>query len=221
VKGGGVAGPDDQAGGSVASGGTGGGRRGWPATPLGARLFGAALAVLGVTLLVLGLVTLRGKHPDNGRPGAAPSRSVSASASPATTAPGSSTAASTTPGGASSPAATPSTSAPASSPPSSSRPPAKPRAPLTVLNNSKIKGLGEQAAGQAERQGWRVADVGNFAGRIPVTTIYFNPGDAAGERAAQEFAAEFPAVQRVFPRYAGLPPTPPGIVLVVTRDWVN
>jgi hypothetical protein len=90
-----------------------------------------------------------------------------------------------------------------------------------VLNNSRISRLGERVASQAERRGWTVAQVGNFAGRIPVTTIYFNPGDAAGKRAAQEFAAEFPAVQRVFPRYVGLPPTPAGIVLVVTRDWVS
>jgi hypothetical protein len=96
-----------------------------------------------------------------------------------------------------------------------------PRAPLTVLNNSKVHGLGERVADQARSKGWRVALVGNFAGRIPVTTIYFNPGDAAGERAAREFAAEFPAVQRVFPRYAGLPPTPDGIVLVATRDWLS
>lgn len=206
------------------AGAGGGGRRAWPATPLGARLFGAALAVLGVTLLVVGLVTLRGKHPDGARPGAAASPSASVSGPPSTSASGGPTGGPTTTAG-SSPSGTPSASGPASTSatagPTSARPPASPRAPLTVLNNSRIRGLGDRVAGQVGERGWTIALVGNFAGRIPVTTVYFTPGDAAGQRAAQELAAEFPGVQRVFPRYVGLPPTPAGIVLVVTRDWVS
>ena len=52
-----------------------------------------------------------------------------------------------------------------------------------------------------------------------MTTVYFTAGNAAEERAARQLAAEFPKVGQVLPRYAGLPPTPAGIVLVVTRDW--
>jgi hypothetical protein len=99
-------------------------------------------------------------------------------------------------------------------------PPAAPaRAPLTVLNNSTIRGLADQAATQVQDRGWQVAQVGNFAGRLTTTTVYYTPGDAAGEAAARELAREFPQVAQVLPRYAGLPPTPAGIVLVITKDW--
>jgi hypothetical protein len=93
------------------------------------------------------------------------------------------------------------------------------RAPLTVLNNSVIHGLADRVATAVQARGWQVAQVGNFAGLLPASTVYFNPGDAAGEAAARELAREFPQIAQVLPRYAGLPPTPPGIVLVVTKDW--
>ena len=34
-----------------------------------------------------------------------------------------------------------------------------------------------------------------------------------------EYKMQVPQIQQVLPRYEGLPPTPAGIVLVVTRDW--
>jgi LytR cell envelope-related transcriptional attenuator len=196
--------------------------------PLGGRLIGAGFAVIGVILLVVGLLTVRGHKPD--KPGAAPPpRSTSA--------PPSSSAPPTSPLPTSPPPSTetltvspPPTSAPASSAPASSAPggttgapppPAPARAPLTVLNNSTIHNLGEQVAASIRTKGWQIAETGNFAGRIPVTTVYFDPGNQAELRAAEQLQHEFPQVRRVFPRYAGLPPTPPGIVLVVTRDWVS
>jgi hypothetical protein len=204
--------------------------------PLGGRLIGAGFAVIGVILLVVGLLTVRGHSP--GKPGAAPPGGTSAPASsaassaPASSAPPTTslgTSAPSGPGssapGSSAPGSAPAPSTPAGSAPGRTTgppaPPAPPRAPLTVLNNSTIHGLGDQVAASARTRGWQIATTGNFAGRIPVTTIYFDPGDSAGQRAAQEFAKEFPQVQRVFPRYAGLPPTPAGIVLVVTKDWVS
>jgi LytR cell envelope-related transcriptional attenuator len=214
--------------------------------PLGGRLIGAGFAVIGVILLVVGLLTVRGHSP--GKPGAAPpggtsapassaASSAPASSAPPTTSlgtsapsgPGSSAPGSSAPGssaaGSSAPGSAPAPSTPAGSAPGRTTgppaPPAPARAPLTVLNNSTIHGLGDQVAASARTRGWQIATTGNFAGRIPVTTIYFDPGDSAGQRAAQEFAKEFPQVQRVFPRYAGLPPTPAGIVLVVTKDWVS
>jgi hypothetical protein len=90
---------------------------------------------------------------------------------------------------------------------------------VTVLNNSVIKGLGDRAAAQVQARGWQIAQVGNFAGRLEVTTVYYSPGDAGEEAAARELAREFGQVARVLPRYAGLPPTPSGIVLVITKDW--
>jgi LytR cell envelope-related transcriptional attenuator len=70
-----------------------------------------------------------------------------------------------------------------------------------------------------QARGWQVAQVGNFAGLLPATTVYYSPGNAGEEAAARELAREFPQVSQVLPRYAGLPPTPAGIVLVVTKDW--
>ncbi|HYT11053.1 MAG TPA: LytR C-terminal domain-containing protein [Mycobacteriales bacterium] len=190
--------------------------RSWLAAPLGTRLLGAACAAAGVALLVVGLVALNGGG--GGTPGAAPPPATATTAPSATGEPS---------GQPSTPTPSPATTMPpATTPPSSSVAPTTPappppRAPLTVLNNSTISGLGDQAAIAARRHGWPVAAVGNFAGRLPQTTVYYTPGDPTEERAARQFATEFPQVQRVFPRYAGLPPTPAGIVLVVTRDWVD
>jgi hypothetical protein len=203
----------------------------WTSPPVGGRLIGAGFAVIGVILLVVGLLTVRGHKPDT--PGAAPPPGTSASAPPGTT-----SLTGTAPSG----TAPPSTSAPASSAPPTTAasspapgttapgrttsapppaPPAPPRAPLTVLNNSTIHGLGDQVAASIRTRGWQIALTGNFAGRIPVTTVYFDPGNPVEQRAAQQLAKEFPQIARVFPRYEGLPPTPPGIVLVVTKDWLG
>ncbi|MFL6129729.1 MAG: LytR C-terminal domain-containing protein [Mycobacteriales bacterium] len=180
------------------------------AAPLGARLLGGLLVLAGIALLVVGVLALR--RGDQSVPGAAPAPTSTASQAPTTSqpSPAPTTAAATT---APSPAAT--TVAP---PPASGPPPAA-RVPLTVLNNSTISGLADRAAAAAQRRGWRIAQVGNFAGRLPVTTAYYTPGNGAEERAARLLAAEFPQVGQVLPRYAGLPPTPAGVVLVVTRDW--
>jgi LytR cell envelope-related transcriptional attenuator len=177
--------------------------------------------VIGVGLLVLGLITLRGRPADGERPPAAAptssgaSRSTSSPSAPSTEA--TTGQPSTPPGSAKRTSTPPRTSAAPHTTPS--RPPA--RAPLTVLNNSKIRGLAQQVAVSVRAKGWQVVLVGNFAGRLPVTTVYYTPGNLAQQRAAEQLAREFPRIARVFPRYAGLPPTPAGIVLVVTRDWVS
>jgi hypothetical protein len=88
------------------------------------------------------------------------------------------------------------------------------RAPLTVLNNSTRYHLARRAADQIAAGGWSIKMVGNFTGRIPVSTVYYAPGQA---QAAQALAAQFPAVQRVHPRFEGLPGS--GLTLVVTREW--
>ena len=179
------------------------------AASLGARLLGGLLALAGAALLVVGLLALNGS--DEAPPGAAPAPTSTASQAPTET--GSPSV---------SPSPSPTTSAAATVPTATTAPPSPSpvaRAPLTVLNNSTIAGLADRAAAAAERRGWRVAQVGNFAGRLPATTVYYTPGNAAEERAARQLAAEFPQIGQVLSRYAGLPPTPAGIVLVVTRDW--
>lgn len=179
------------------------------AAPLGARLLGGLLALAGIALLAAGLLALNGD--DEAPPGAAPAPTSTASQVPSET--GSPSV---------SPSPSPTTSAAATVPTASTAPPSPSpvaRAPLTVLNNSTIAGLADRAAAAAERRGWRVAQVGNFAGRLPATTVYYTPGNVAEERAARQLAAEFPQIGQVLARYSGLPPTPAGIVLVVTRDW--
>lgn len=199
-------------------------RRSSLAAPGSARLVGVVVALAGVVLLIFGVVALGGG--DDGSPGAAPAPSApvgtsasATTAAPSSAAPSSPSAVPTDGSGVGSEPA-PSTSVPVPPPasPSESRTSAA-RAPLTVLNNSTIGGLADRAAREAQGQGWQIAQVGNFAGRLPATTVYYTPGNAAQEAAARELAREFPHVEQVLPRYAGLPPTPDGIVLVVTKDW--
>jgi len=96
-------------------------------------------------------------------------------------------------------------------------PPAKPavaEVPVIVLNNSRIEGLADTAAEVFRDGGWPVARTGNFRGKIPSTTVYYEAGQ---EAAARAFAARFDEVLRVRPRFATLPAR--GLVVVVTRDF--
>lgn len=107
--------------------------------------------------------------------------------------------------------------APAVAPPVVVAPPARPVAaevPVIVLNNSRIAGLADIAAAVFRDGGWPVARTGNFRGRIPSTTVYYEAGQ---EAAARSFAARFDEVVRVRPRFATLPAR--GLVVVVTRDF--
>jgi LytR cell envelope-related transcriptional attenuator len=190
------------------------------AAPGGARLVGALVALLGVALLVVGVVALGGGASGPSGAAPAPSPSVSPSGgSPSSAGSPSATATEATPSP--NPTRTGTVAPPPPTRPSATAPPrtAAARAPLTVLNNSTITGLADRAASQAQNRGWQVAQVGNFAGRLSATTVYYTPGDSAGQAAANELAREFPQIDQVLPRYAGLPPTPAGIVLVVTKDW--
>jgi LytR cell envelope-related transcriptional attenuator len=192
------------------------------AAPGGARTVGVLVALVGVALLIVGVVALGGGG--SGSSGAAPAPAPvtpSASARPSSARP---SATASRPSASRAPTATrpaPSAGTTAAPPrPTTAPPPATPpRAPLTVLNNSTIKGLADRAATAVQDRGWQVAQVGNFAGRLVATTVYFSPGNSVEEAAARELAREFPQVTQVLPRYAGLPPTPAGIVLVITKDW--
>jgi hypothetical protein len=189
------------------------------AAPGGARLVGVLVALVGVALLIVGVVALGGGSP--GTSGAAPapaSSSAPSTSAPSTSAPTPTAASATEPSTepSASPTPRPTTPTPTPAPPART---SAARAPVTVLNNSVIKGLADRAAAQVQAQGWQVAQVGNFAGRLEVTTVYYTPGNAAQEAAARELAREFSQVNQVLPRYAGLPPTPAGIVLVITKDW--
>lgn len=90
-------------------------------------------------------------------------------------------------------------------------------APVQVLNNSTISGLAARVAGELEGKGWHVSSVGNFQGLVPVTTVYFAPGQRA---AADHLEREFDSIRRVLPGGSGgVHPPGHGLTLVVTRDW--
>jgi hypothetical protein len=151
-------------------------------------------------------------------PSAAPgaSHSLSAVPSASASAPGTSGSADVL---AAPPAAVPlpSTGIPSPLAPSSTpgpTPVASPVMPITVLNNSRRTRLAAQAAARFEAGGWPVVLTGNFRGRIPVTTVYYDPGL---EDSARAFAGSFDGIVRVRPRFATLPAR--GLVVVVTREF--
>jgi cell division septation protein DedD len=203
------------------------------------RLLGTACALVGVLLVVGGLLALRGR-PVVPSVGAPPGTSSTASPTAGTPTTGTLTtgppttvqpttaspAATSTPAASSPPRGRP---APPSRKPAGPAPtPARPsgtagraaaRAPLTVLNNTTRRHLAEQAADQLRAGGWQVVKIGNFTGKIPVTTVYYTPGHAAEEKVARSLAAQFPRIRRVLPRYAGLPPSAHGVIVVLAPDW--
>jgi LytR cell envelope-related transcriptional attenuator len=94
------------------------------------------------------------------------------------------------------------------------RPTTPAEAPVDVLNNSTISGLAHEVAREVAAKGWPIDVIGNFEGRIAESTIYY---DAGQRQLALVLAHAMPQIQRVLPRFEGLPGT--GLTLVVTRDW--
>lgn len=50
------------------------------------------------------------------------------------------------------------------------------RPPVEVYNNTRRKGLAEQVAERARADGWKVAGLDNWKGKIVTSTVYFPPG---------------------------------------------
>ncbi|GAB3946053.1 LytR C-terminal domain-containing protein [Corynebacterium tapiri] len=62
---------------------------------------------------------------------------------------------------------------------------------VNVLNNSTVGGLAERVFNDLKAQGTHVGNHGNLPGdsvRLPETTVFYQPGDAAGEKAARDLA---------------------------------
>jgi hypothetical protein len=89
-----------------------------------------------------------------------------------------------------------------------------PKLPLTVLNNSTRNKLADRAAARYRASGWPVKLTGNFRGRIVATTVYYAPGQRASAQLLQRM---FPAIERVLPRFTGLPGS--GLTVVLTRAY--
>ncbi|GAA2968923.1 LytR C-terminal domain-containing protein [Actinokineospora diospyrosa] len=114
-----------------------------------------------------------------------------------------------------------------SAPPASTAPPAAtskpggtadaPSEPLRIYNNSTITGLAARAAEDIGSAGWNIAQTGNYSGgKIPTTTVYFEPGTGQ-EEAARQLADQFGF--RVEARFDGIKDSSPGLILIVTNDY--
>lgn len=156
----------------------------------------SALAVLAVVAVVAVLQLTGGGAPSSGLPTAARSTDARPTTTRLTAAPST---------------AVPTHPAPAPTPGSSVA-----KAPLTVLNNSRIRGLADRATGDFHAGGWPIRYVGNFTGRVVDTTVYYGPGQLA---VAEQLARQFPAIARVLPRFDGLPGQ--GLTVVVTRHYTD
>ena len=193
---------------------------------VGRVLGGALLAVLGLVVGIASLLVLTDGTPAGGGPTVAgPAVSALTRTAPSTEPVGTQPAAATAPAAAASASVPVSPTAAASpvvsgSPAASASPSPSSAAsavavpPMTVFNNSRIAGLGSRAATRVRAAGFTVAAVGNYTGRIPVSTLYFAPGQDA---AAAQVAAAVAGIERVLPRFDGLPGS--GLTLVVTRDF--
>lgn len=93
--------------------------------------------------------------------------------------------------------------------------------PLTVLNNTVVHGLAHQAASTFAAHGWPVVSVGNYAGQLPTTTVYFTPGHADEQAAAQALARAFPKITRVLPHDPHLPVSARGVIVVIAPNWLT
>lgn len=171
-----------------------------PTRPPASRLRGAVVCAAGVVVVVAAVAFLRHDTGVTSLP-PAPAPRPPAAASPASMA--------------DSPAENPDDSA--TFPGSPANGPAGTTTALTtvtVLNNSRTTGLANQTAGVLRKQGWAVATIGNYTGRVPGTTVFYPAGE---EAAAHALGDAFPAVQQVLPRFEGLPGD--GLSLVVTGDF--
>ena len=87
------------------------------------------------------------------------------------------------------------------------------KAPVLVLNNSRVTGLAARYAVTIEGEGWSVTRTDNWTRTdLPRTTIFYASGDKA---AAQAFAKEFDVVADVEPALSGMGPD---LTLVLTSD---
>jgi hypothetical protein len=172
-----------------------------------------ALALLAV---VIGLLTVNYGHrsPGTGSPPAA------VPAAPATTAPP--TVIPFPPPVLSSPPAAPGTAPPAAAGDASAPVGGESSASkgeVRVYNNSTIHGLAARAARDLAAAGWTVVEVGNYPwGTIPTTTVYYQEGTPE-QAAAEEIGAQFG--MRVEPRFAGIARAKPGLIIIVTRDYLG
>ncbi|SES07470.1 LytR C-terminal domain-containing protein [Actinokineospora terrae] len=195
-----------------------------------ARVVGLTLLAVAAAAAVVGVITLFDSTDDSPPAAQAPPSAVITTTTgappsgdltslpPRPTAPGATTTEPPSP-----PQPTVTTTVP---PAATTRPPATsqpgntadaPSEPLRIYNNSTIAGLAARAADDIGSTGWQIAQVGNYSGgKIPTTTVYFEPGTGQ-EAAARQLASQFDF--RVEPRFDGIKDSRPGLILIVTNDY--
>jgi hypothetical protein len=85
------------------------------------------------------------------------------------------------------------------------------------LNNTTVTGLAAAARTRFEAGGWTVTGIGNLTGNIASTCAYYDAAQPTGRAVALLLQAQFPAIKRVAPKFAELPPGP--IVVLLTSDY--
>jgi hypothetical protein len=165
------------------------------------RLAGTLLTMLGIVVLVVAIVAVRHPHTSGTHAGSVTASGTHGATTPASHAP-STHAASTPASHASTTTAT-----------------AAGRLPLVVLNNTTVSGLARQAAQTFEAGGWTVTSYGNYQNDIISSCAYYDPTYPGAQAAAEALRAQFPAIKRDVPKFAGLPAGP--IVVVLTPDYVS
>ena len=89
--------------------------------------------------------------------------------------------------------------------------------PLIVLDNTGRPALARGATQLFQRAGWTVTDTSTFDGDILSTAVYYDPATKGARAAAEALQLQFPVIQRVRPKFDGLPRGP--LVVVLTYDY--
>jgi len=172
-------------------------------------LAGIALAVLGVVVLVVAIIAVRGPGGHSVKAGSrVPGSSLSASGT-----------ATATPGHSGHGPKSASTSKSPGSGTSTSSGPA--REPLVVLNNTTVTGLANQAKRTFESGGWTVTAANNYQNDILSTCAYYDPSVAGAKAAAEALQRQFPGIKRVEPQFSELSSWHSPIVVILTPDWAS
>ena len=164
------------------------------------RLVGVVLAVVGLGVATVALIALY--RPEG--------RQASRETAPVASVPGSTT-----------PSARASSARPKTTP-ARVTPPAPALAsalPLIVLNNTARAGSQDVAQQEFEKSGWTVSYVSTLDNQILSTCVYYDPANPGALAAAHRLQQQFPAIKRVAPRFAELPPGP--LIVVLTSDFAG
>jgi hypothetical protein len=89
--------------------------------------------------------------------------------------------------------------------------------PLIVLDNTSRPALARTATALFQRAGWTVTETSTFDGDILSTAAYYDPAVTGAQAAAEALQLQFPVIQRVRPKFDGLPRGP--VVVVLTYDY--